>query len=85
MEGTASRCGGKLQIYLISFGRQPKRAGSQYLVLDEKKPECCTILLRDLDLNGFVGMIKAMENGTLYMETQQTELAKHKPEFVGVQ
>ena len=26
-----------------------------------------------------------MENGTLNLKTQQTELAKHKPEFVGVQ
>jgi len=26
-----------------------------------------------------------MENGTLNLETQQTELAKHKAEFVGVQ
>jgi len=25
-----------------------------------------------------------MENGTLNLETQETELAKHKPEFVGV-
>jgi len=30
-------------------------------------------------------MILAMENGTLNMETQKTEMAKHKPEFVGVQ
>jgi hypothetical protein len=26
-----------------------------------------------------------MENGTFNLETQKTELAKHKPEFVGVQ
>jgi len=26
-----------------------------------------------------------MENGTLNLETQKTEMAKHKPEFVGVQ
>jgi len=26
-----------------------------------------------------------MENGTLNMETQKTEMAKHKPKYVGVQ
>jgi hypothetical protein len=26
-----------------------------------------------------------VDNGTLHMETQKTELAKHKPETVGVQ
>jgi hypothetical protein len=49
-----------------------------------KKPECCTILLRHLELSGFFGMIKAIENGTLNFETQKTELAKHKPEFFQV-
>jgi len=27
----------------------------------------------------------AIENDSLNLETQQTELAKHKPQFVGVQ
>jgi len=40
------------------------------MVLDNKKPECCTIFLRDLDLNGFFGMFKTMENGTLNLETE---------------
>ena len=56
-------------------GRQPKRRDSQYLVLDNIKSECCTIILHDLVLSGFFGMISAMENGTLNLETQQTELA----------
>jgi hypothetical protein len=30
-------------------------------------------------------MIKTMEKGTLNLEIQTTELAKHMPEFVGVQ
>jgi len=30
-------------------------------------------------------MISALENGILNLETQKTEIAKHKPEFVGVQ
>jgi hypothetical protein len=53
-------------------------------VLDDKKPDCCTILMCDLDLSGFFGKIEAMEHGTLNLERQKTELAKHKPEFVGV-
>jgi len=39
------------------------------MVVDEIKPECCTILPRDLDLNGCFGMFKTMENGTLNLET----------------
>jgi len=30
---------------------------TQYLVLDDKKQKCFTILLLELDLNGFFGMI----------------------------
>jgi hypothetical protein len=39
-------------------------------VFDDKKPECCTILLWHLDLNGFFGVFKTMENGTLNLETE---------------
>jgi len=41
-----------------------------------------------LQLQGTIyifGMISAMEYGTLNLETQQTELAKYKAQFVGVQ
>jgi hypothetical protein len=49
-----------------------QKGATKYLVLDgkKKKPECCTILLRDLDLSGFFGMIQALENGTLNLETE---------------
>jgi hypothetical protein len=41
-----------------------------------KKPECCTTLLRDLDLNGCFGVFKIMEHGTLNLENRNMRTGK---------
>ena len=74
-----------MQIYLIISARQPKRGDSYIWCWMTKKPECCTYITAQFGLKWIHGMIYAMGNGTLNLEKQQTELAKHKPEYVGVQ